>query len=87
MEKYTNFLEYLEVDGFNVNCIKNDTAITKHLKDNNKLWEDYLEKYIKEAYTENTNMIDIGANIGTFSLMMSKYISKNCLIPSDTVSA
>ena len=77
MEKYT---EYVEVDGFKVNCIKNDITITKYLKDDNKLWEYWLEKYIKEAYTENTNMIDIGAHIGTFSLMMSKYISENSKI-------
>jgi len=77
MEKY---IEYVEADGFKVNCIKNDIAITKYLKDTHKLWENWLEKYIKEAYTENTNMIDIGANIGTFSLMMSKYISENSKI-------
>jgi len=77
MEK---FIECVEVDGFNVNCIKTDISITNYLKNNGKLWEDWLEKYIKEAYIENTNMIDIGANIGTVSLTMSKYISKNCLI-------
>jgi FkbM family methyltransferase len=80
MEKYTKFLEYIEVDGFKINCIKNDITITNYLKNNGKLWEDWLEKYIKEAYIENTNMIDIGANIGTFSLMMSKYISENSKI-------
>ena len=69
-----DFIEILYVDGFKLNCIKNDTAITAYAK-KNKIWEDWLEKYIKEAYVENTNMIDIGANIGTFSLMMSKYIS------------
>lgn len=72
------FLEKVEdVDGFNVSCIKNDTTITLYLKKEHKLWEDWLEKYIKESYIENTNMIDIGAHIGTFSLMMSKYISEN----------
>ena len=71
-----DFIEIFYVDGFKLNCIKNDTAITAYAK-KNKIWEDWLEKYIKEAYVENTNMIDIGANIGTFSLMMSKYISEN----------
>ena len=72
----TNFIETLYVDGFKLNCIKNDIAITDYAKEN-KLWEDWLEKYIKETYVENTNMIDVGANIGTFSFMMSKYISEN----------
>lgn len=80
MTSVLEFIECVEVDGFKVNCIKNDIIITKHLKDKNKLWEDWLQKYIKEAYTENTNMIDIGANIGTFSLMMSKYLSENSKI-------
>jgi FkbM family methyltransferase len=71
----TDIIETLYVDGFKLNCIKNDTAITDYMK-KNKLWEHWLEKYIKEAYVENTNMIDVGANIGTFSLMMSKYISE-----------
>jgi FkbM family methyltransferase len=52
------------------------------MKRTNKLWEDWLEKYIKEAYIENTNMIDIGAHIGTCALSMSKYISKNSNIYS-----
>jgi hypothetical protein len=76
------FLESIIVDGFKVNCIKNDSCITPFLKENKKMWEYFLEKYIKECYEENTNMIDIGANIGTFSLMMSKYISNNSYIYS-----
>jgi FkbM family methyltransferase len=78
MTSILEFIECVEVGDFKVNCIKNDITITKYLKDKNKLWEeDWLEIYIKEAYIKNTNMIDIGANIGTFSLMMSKYISEN----------
>jgi len=64
------------IDSFNLICIKNDNTITSYIKKEQKLWEYWLEKYIKELYVENTNMIDIGAHIGTFSLMMSKYISQ-----------
>jgi FkbM family methyltransferase len=78
-----DFTEIFEnIDGFNLICIKNDTVITTYLKEEKKIWEDWLEKYIKELYVENTNMIDIGAHIGTFSLMMSKYISENSHIYS-----
>jgi len=76
------FTETIQIDGFDILCIKNDTTITTYLKKENKLWEDWLEKYIKELYVENTNMIDIGAHIGTFSLMMTKYISNNSHIYS-----
>ena len=75
-----NFVECLEIDNFKVNCILNDLFITEHMKSTGKLWEDWLEKYIKETYIENTNMIDIGSNIGTTSLAMSKYISNNSFI-------
>lgn len=72
--------EYIEVDGFKVNCIKTDTSITRWLKEEGKLWESWLEKYIKELYVEDTNMIDIGAHIGTTSLLMSKYIYQKIAI-------
>lgn len=80
-----NIIEYLEklkVDEFIVNFIKNDTAITEYTRNHHKLWENWLEKYIKYSYIENTNMIDIGANVGTFSLMMSRYISPGSKIYS-----
>jgi FkbM family methyltransferase len=70
-----NFFTCLTLDEFKINFIKNDNTITHYAKTNNKIWEYWLEKYINEVYKENTNMIDIGAHIGTFSLMMSRYIS------------
>lgn len=76
------YLTRLDIDGFKVHCLLNDLCITDYMKRTNKLWEDWLEKYIKHAYVENTNMIDIGAHIGTSSLAMSKYISKNSKIYS-----
>lgn len=73
MEKH---IEKYNVDGFVLNCIKNDNCITNYAKQN-KLWENWFEKIIPLLYEKNTNMIDIGAHIGTMSLLMSKYISKN----------
>lgn len=67
------------VDNFNVTCIKNDVAITPKLREG-ILWGQNMEEFVKELYEPNTNMIDIGAHIGTFSLIMSKYISDNCKI-------
>ena len=82
MSEYSEILECLELDEFKINFIKNDIALTDYAKINNRIWEHWLEKYIKESYKENTNMIDIGANIGTTSLVMSRYISENCYIHS-----
>ncbi len=75
MNQYSDILICLTLDEFKINFIKNDNSITGYAKTNNKIWEDWLEKYIKMSYNENTNMIDIGAHIGTFSLMMSRCIS------------
>lgn len=68
------FLESHVSDNFNVSCIKNDSCITPYLREG-KLWGDNMEKFVKELYEPNTNMIDIGAHIGTFTLIMSKYLS------------
>ena len=46
------FLECLELDEFKINFIKNDNALTNYAKTNNKMWEDWLEKYIKESLCE-----------------------------------
>jgi len=67
--------ELIEVDNFKVKCIKSETVITPYLK-TGKLWGSNMEIFIKELYEPNTNMIDIGAHIGTISLIMSKYISE-----------
>jgi FkbM family methyltransferase len=79
MNKIIKMEEYIEkyiVDGFVLNCIKNDNCITDCAK-KNILWENWFEKIIPIVYEKNSNMIDIGAHIGTMSLMMSKYISKH----------
>jgi FkbM family methyltransferase len=73
--------EIYVADCFDVTCIKNDCTITPYLR-TGKLWGDNMEKFVKELYEPDTNMIDIGAHIGTFSLIMSKYLSNNCKIYS-----
>ena len=78
-----NFVELVEnIDSFDIYCIKNDICITKYIKHHKIMWESWMEQYIKEIYEENTNIVDVGAHIGTFSLMASKYISPNYKIYS-----
>jgi len=43
-------------------------------------WEDWMFKYMKEYYKPNTNMIDIGGNMGTHSLLMSEIVSKDSFV-------
>jgi FkbM family methyltransferase len=62
-----------------INYIKNDTCIGSSLKNGN-YWELWMLKYIKENYIENTNIIDLGGNIGTTTLLMTEVLSNNCHI-------
>ncbi len=43
-------------------------------------WELYLLKYFKKYYKKNTNVIDVGANIGTHTLLLSEIISPSNII-------
>jgi len=54
--------------------IKNDYLIGQHL--NKQLyWENWLTPFIQQYYLPNTNMIDVGANIGTTALIMEEILS------------
>ncbi len=37
-------------------------------------------KYIQQNYIQNTNMINLGGNIGTTTMLMSEILSSNCKI-------
>jgi FkbM family methyltransferase len=71
-----NYFESYVCDNFNVTCLKCDVTITPYLREG-KLWGDNMEKFVKELYEPNTNMIDVGSHIGTFTLIMSKYLSND----------
>jgi FkbM family methyltransferase len=62
-----------------INYIKTDWCIGAHIKIG-KYWEEWMIKYIQENYIENTNMIDLGGNIGTTTLLMSEVLSDKCNI-------
>lgn len=53
----------------NDNCI--GTEISR-----GKYWEPWMFDYIKKYYIPGTNMLDIGANIGTTSLMMEEVLTE-----------
>jgi len=60
-----------------INYIKNDNCIGSVIKSGH-YWEEWMFKYIQQNYIENTNILDLGGNIGTTTLMMSEVLSKNC---------
>ena len=62
-----------------INYIKNDNCIGSYIK-HGFCWEEWMFKYIQENYIENTNILDIGGNIGTTTLLMSEVLSPNCKI-------
>jgi hypothetical protein len=62
-----------------INYIKNDDCIGRRIKDG-IYWEEWMFNYIQTNYIENTNIIDLGANIGTTTLLMSEVVSNNCKI-------
>ena len=62
-----------------INYIKNDDCIGNQIKHGN-YWEEWMFEYIKQNYIENTNIIDLGGNIGTTTLLMSEVLSNNCKI-------
>ncbi len=59
------YLYYLRFD--------NQLGRRLHLKKN--WWEIYMLKYFTKYYKKNTNVIDIGANIGSHTLLLSEIIS------------
>jgi len=74
-----NYLEKTYLRNKTINYIKNDKCIGNVLK-NGHYWEEWMFKYIKQNYIENTNIIDLGGNIGTTTLLMSEVLSHNCKI-------
>lgn len=64
-----------------ISYIKNDTCIGNQIQNGN-YWEIWMLKYIQSNYIKETNIIDIGSNIGTTTLLMSEVLSNNCKIYS-----
>lgn len=74
-----NLLEKNNIRNKIINYIKSDTCIGNILK-NGHYWEEWMYKYIQQNYIKNTNIIDLGGNIGTTTLLMSEVLSHNCKI-------
>ena len=74
-----NLLEKINIRNKMINYIKSDTCIGVVLK-KGYYWEEWMYKYFEQNYIKNTNIIDLGGNIGTTTLLMSEVLSHNCKI-------
>jgi|UniRef100_A0A6C0CWC6 FkbM family methyltransferase len=74
-----NLLGRNNVRNKKITYIQNDLYIGAVIKSGG-YWEEWMFKYIKSNYIKNTNMIDLGGNIGTTTLLMSEVLSNNCKI-------
>jgi len=72
-------LEKTYIRNKTINYIKNDNCIGYFIK-KGYYWEEWMCKYIQQNYIKNTNMIDLGGNIGTTTLLMNEVLSHNCKI-------
>jgi len=52
---------------------KNDLVVSKELA-NNKVWEPQETKYLKKIIKKGMNAVDIGAHIGYYSVLFSKWV-------------
>jgi len=76
-----NVLDKNFLRGKHINYIKTDICISEHIK-KGYYWELWMLKYLKDNYLVNTNMIDIGANIGTTTLLMNEVLTDSYKIHS-----
>jgi hypothetical protein len=67
--------EFLVVDNFRFVVMKNDTCIADSLR-NNEIFEKFLISIVSEIIPRNKNIMDIGSNIGLYSIILSKIINK-----------
>jgi FkbM family methyltransferase len=73
--------EIINCEGFKMCTLKNDTCISDCLR-SGKLFERFLLAFIQQFIPKDKNILDIGANIGIWSIVYSKYINNECKIYS-----
>jgi len=70
------YLEKLYVKGFHFIVHKNDTCVADGLR-SGELFEKFIVTFVRHFINPKRNIIDLGANIGTHSVIYSNYTSGN----------
>jgi FkbM family methyltransferase len=71
--------EFINTENFNFVILKNDTCIADCLR-TNVLFEKFLLSVMSVFLPKNKNMIDIGANIGIWSVVFRKLLQQHNII-------
>ena len=75
----SNVISYNEIDNKKIYYLRFDVGIGQFLK-KGIWWEEFMKPYFQKYYRSNTNVIDVGANFGTHSILLANIISKNCQV-------
>ena len=74
-----NLIETCYIKDKIVTYLKYDNCIGRTLREGH-YWEYWMLNYISSNYKPNTNILDLGGNIGTTSLLLSSVLSTNCKV-------
>ncbi len=61
-----------KTDKYNVYVMDDDEFVGAQIRTTGKLWEEWISGEVKKYYKEGTDILDIGANIGTHTLLFSE---------------
>lgn len=78
-------MEKISVENFNFIVHKNDTCVADCLRSGH-LFEKFLVSYLRHFINPNKNVLDLGANIGTHSVLYSNYINSTNTVYSKTLN-
>jgi FkbM family methyltransferase len=74
-----NTEEILNVENFKICTLKNDNYISDFLR-NGQFYEKFFMAILTNIISKDKNMMDIGANIGLWSITYSTILYRNCKI-------
>jgi FkbM family methyltransferase len=74
--KFSHYIKITTTEQQDIYVNPNDRYIGKELINNN-IWEKYIVNLLKDHCKDGMNVIDVGANIGSHTILMSKLVGSN----------
>lgn len=74
-----NVIESPRVRGRVFYTLKKDVFVGRTLQEG-RYWEEWMFDYIRKHYVPGTDMIDIGGNMGTTTLLMEEVLDRDCQV-------